>query len=124
MEKKLIEAARQTMKNAYAPYSEYKVGAAVEDDNGNIFTGCNVENASYGATVCAERTAIFNAISSGSKKIVRMAVTSEGSMPYPCGMCRQVMTEFMGSSAEIILEHGGNIEKYTLGELMPCVFKI
>ena len=124
MKEKLIMLAKETMNNAYAPYSGYKVGAAVEDESGNVFTGCNIENASYGATICAERTAIFNAVSNGSKRIKRIAIASEGSMPYPCGMCRQVMTEFMDENAEVTLEHKGVIEIHSLGELIPFVFKI
>lgn len=122
IEDMLIIKAKEAMKNAYAPYSHYMVGAAVEDEKGNIYTGCNVENASYGATLCAERTAIFNAVSQGVRHIKKIAVTSEGSMPYPCGMCRQVMTEFMDEDGVIILEHKGASEIYTLKELMPHTF--
>lgn len=119
----LIEQAKKAMENAYAPYSGYKVGAAVKDCDGNIYTGCNIENASYGATLCGERMAIFKAVSEGSRKISVIAVTSQGSMPYPCGMCRQVMTEFMDEDGIILLEHKGNVESYTLKELMPYAFK-
>ena len=124
MEEKLIKKAKESRKHAYAPYSHYMVGAAVEDERGNIYTGCNIENGSYGATMCAERTAIFKAVSEGAEKIKRIAVTAEGSMPYPCGMCRQVMSEFCSSDTEVILECDGKTEVYSFGELMPYGFKL
>ncbi len=120
----LILKASEAKENAYAPYSRYKVGAAVVDENGKIFTGCNIENESYGATMCAERTAIFKAISSGSKSIKTIVITADGSMPYPCGMCRQVMAEFMDKDGVIILECAGKVESYTFSELMPYTFKL
>lgn len=121
---RLISAAKEARTYAYAPYSGYRVGAAVQDDSGRIYTGCNIENASYGATMCAERTAIFKAVSGGAGRIVKIAVTAEKSMPYPCGMCRQVMTEFMQPDGMIILECGGKQEKFTLGELLPHTFRV
>lgn len=124
MEENLIMQAKEGRKHAYAPYSHYLVGAAAEDEKGNIYTGCNIENGSYGATMCAERTAIFKAISEGAKRIVKIAITAERAMPYPCGMCRQVMSEFCESDTEIILECDGKIEKYSFGELMPYEFKL
>lgn len=124
MEEEILVRAREARGRAYAPYSGYKVGAAVEDENGNVYTGCNIENGSYGASMCGERTAIFKAVSEGAGKIKRMAVVAEGSMPYPCGMCRQVMSEFFDSDTEIILECGGRVERYRFEELMPYMFKL
>lgn len=124
MKESLIIKAKEARKHAYAPYSRYLVGAAVEDENGKIYTGCNIENGSYGAAMCAERTAIFKAVSEGVERITKIAVTAEGAMPYPCGMCRQVMSEFCKVDTEVILECDGKIEKYTFGELMPYRFKL
>ena len=121
---KLIEEAKNARELAYAPYSKYKVGAAVMDEKGNIFKGCNIENASYGATMCAERTAIYKAVSEGAKKIKALAVSATDSMPYPCGMCRQVMSEFMEKDAKIYVESEGNIEIYTMLELLPKMFEL
>lgn len=124
MNKKLIESAKESLKRAYAPYSKYYVGASVEDEKGNIYTGCNIENISYGATMCAERVAIFNAISNGSKKIKKIVIVSSGNIPYPCGMCRQIMSEFMDKDGIVILEHNDKIESYSLDEIMPYIFKL
>ncbi len=124
MEDILIIKAKEGRKHAYAPYSHYTVGAAAEDEQGNIYTGCNIENGSYGATMCAERTAIFKAVSEGAGKIKRIAITAEGSMPYPCGMCRQVMSEFFSDDTIIILECDGKTEQYTFAELMPHRFNL
>lgn len=124
MEEKLIMYAKEGRKHAYAPYSHYPVGAAAEDENGRIYTGCNIENGSYGATMCAERTAIFKAVSEGAEKISKIAITAEGNMPYPCGMCRQVMSEFCSSDTKVILECDGKVEIYTFGELMPYGFRL
>ncbi len=91
----LVEAARKAKEAAYAPYSGFRVGAAILCSDGSIFTGCNVENASYGATICAERTAISKGVSEGHKDIVAIAITSDDGKPCPpCGICRQVMCEF------------------------------
>lgn len=124
MEDRLIELAKNASDNAYAKYSDYQVGAAAVDEQGRIFTGCNIENASYGATMCAERVAIFNAVSNGSKEIKKIAISAKKSMPYPCGMCRQVMSEFAKEDMEIILEYKGNVKHYTLGELLPHSFDL
>ncbi len=122
MSDKLISAAKQALKSAYAPYSGYRVGAAVLDGRGRIFTGCNIENASYGASMCAERTAVFKAVSEGAETIRAVAVSAERSMPYPCGMCRQVLSQFMDGEGEVYVECGGTVEKYFLGELLPHGF--
>ena len=96
--------------NAYAPYSEFKVGAALLTADGEIFTGCNIENGSFGATVCAERVAIFNAVSQGRRDFVKIAVTA-----MPCGMCRQVMAEFCDGDFQILIAE--NEEDYTVRKL-------
>ncbi|MBQ9766169.1 MAG: cytidine deaminase [Lachnospiraceae bacterium] len=123
----LLQAAKDAMEKAYAPYSSFKVGAAVLTEDGRIFGGCNIENASYGATICAERTAIFNAVSCGYRKIVKIAVVcSSGHYAYPCGICRQVMSEFMdGTSKEslIILEDcEKGILEMNINEMLPYAF--
>lgn len=96
----LIEAAKNAQKNAYCPYSRYPVGAAVLADSGRIYTGCNVENASFGLAICAERVAIFKAVSHGEKKIRALSVAAKSAKP--CGACRQVIIEFAPKDAEII----------------------
>jgi cytidine deaminase len=97
---KLVEAAKRAQKNAYCPYSRYPVGASVLTDSGRIYTGCNVENASFGLAICAERVAIFKAVSHGDKKIKAVCVAAKSAKP--CGACRQVIIEFAPKDAEII----------------------
>jgi cytidine deaminase len=112
---------------AYAPYSKFQVGSAIETDSGEFFCGTNVENASYGGTVCAERIAIFKAVSEGFKKFKRIAVVSElnGKAVPPCGMCLQVIAEFCGPETEIILATPSSIQKiYKLSDLLPVQFKL
>lgn len=119
---KLIACAKEAAAYAYAPYSEFTVGAALLTTKGKIYTGCNIENASYGATNCAERTAIFKAVSEGERKFVAIAVVAgDGSTAYPCGICLQVMNEFM-PEGEVILEEKGEIVTYSLKELLPKGF--
>ncbi len=118
----LIQAASAVYHNAYAPYSHYRVAAAVIGDDGQVYTGCNVENAVYPLTMCAERVAIFNAIASGAKRIQAVAVvtTNGGS---PCGACRQVMREFAGDDMPIfIADTQGAYRAYTMDELLPLSF--
>jgi cytidine deaminase len=106
---RLVEAARRAKKAAYAPYSGFRVGAAILCFDGSIFTGCNVENASYGATICAERTAIAKGVSEGHKDIVAIAITSDDDKPCsPCGICRQVIYEFNPEMKVIIAPPGGD----------------
>ncbi|ADK14875.1 MULTISPECIES: cytidine deaminase [Clostridium] len=122
--KNLVSKAFEGRKNAYAPYSNFKVGAAVLAEDGKVYTGCNIENASYGATNCAERTAIFKAISEGNRAIKAIAIVGvENDYTYPCGVCRQVIAEFASKDAEIILGKGESeyIVK-TLDELLPGAF--
>ncbi|WP_278848359.1 cytidine deaminase [Megamonas hypermegale] len=122
--KLLLEKAYEGRKNAYAPYSNFKVGAAVLAENGKIYTGCNIENASYGATNCAERTAIFKAISEGNRKIRAIAIVgADDEYTYPCGICRQVIAEFADENTEIIL--GKKSLEYivkTFAEILPGAF--
>ena len=122
MEELLIKNAIDAMENSYSPYSDYPVGAAVLTENDEIYLGCNIENVSFGATICAERTAIIKAVSEGCRKIKKIAIAAKKSMPYPCGMCRQIMTEFMDGESEIILVYDGKIERYTLSQIMPYTF--
>lgn len=133
MEQKLIETAMAARQKAYAPYSHYKVGAALLTAEGEIFTGCNVENASYGATNCAERTAIFKAVSEGFADFSAIAIVgAEESADntdrfpdyaFPCGVCRQVMKEFCGNDFEIIVAKSmDEYKKFTLAELLPYGF--
>ena len=122
--KRLSKIAIDARENAYVPYSKFKVGAAVLTADGSIYTGCNIENASYGATNCAERTAIFKAISEGHKKIKAIAIVGDMSTnTYPCGICRQVIAEFATKDVQIILVK--NEENYiikTMDELLPGAF--
>ena len=122
--KKLAKIAIDARENAYVPYSKFKVGAAVITEDDSIFTGCNIENASYGATNCAERTAIFKAISEGHKKIKAIAIVGDMSThTYPCGICRQVIVEFATRDIDIILVK--NEEDYiikTMEEILPGAF--
>lgn len=119
----LIEAARQARERAVAPYSRFKVGAAIETADGHIVTGCNVENASYGLTVCAERVAMFKALSEGHRHFVRIAVVADTQEPTsPCGACRQVLWEF-GPDLEVILANLDTITgRHQMRELLPHPF--
>lgn len=122
MDKELLAAALAARKNAYAPYSKFAVGAAVRTADGKIFTGCNVENASYGLSCCAERCAIFAAVGAGERKFIALCVAADTKEPVsPCGACRQVMTEF--KIPEIILANtNGDIKIYTPEALLPYGF--
>lgn len=122
----LIAEARKAAQNADAPYSRFPVGAAVEAADGRLFLGCNVESASYGLTICAERNAIFSAIAAGARP-VRLAVTclkgdrSNPTSLTPCGACRQIMLDKMGPDAPIIVDGVGEL---TVGELLPYGFRL
>ncbi len=116
----LINIAKSSREKAYAPYSNFKVGAAVLGC-GKTYGGCNVENASYGLTMCAERIAIFKAISDGCRNIRAVAIYSEPTA-YPCGACLQVMSEFCDEGCTVIVASSNKIEKYTLKELLPYRF--
>lgn len=124
MDKELFKAALAARKNAYAPYSKFAVGAAVRTAGGSIFTGCNVENASYGLSCCAERCAIFAAVGAGERDFTALCVVAATEGPVsPCGACRQVMTEF--KIPKIILANtDGEFKIYTPEELLPYGFTL
>jgi cytidine deaminase len=119
----LLEAALAARANAFAPYSKFLVGAAVEDADGRIHTGCNIENATYGLTLCAERVAIFKAISEGVRKFRRIAVAADTDvLTPPCGACRQILWEFCGDVDIVLVNPRGKIETYRLKDLFPKPF--
>lgn len=126
----LMCAAKQARRRAYAPYSHFFVGAALLCEDGSVFDGCNVESASHTPTCCAERVAIFSAVAAGKRSFSGIAVTGGGeedSTPLcmPCGVCRQVMSEFCGDEFPVILEEeGGALRVMTLGELLPYRFSL
>lgn len=120
----LISEASQALEHAHAPYSGIRVGASVVTASGEVYSACNVENASYGLTICAERAAIFAAVAGGHTEIARLAVVSEGmERPIPCGACLQVMSEF-GIGKVTVGTLGGGFETYSLSELLPRPFKL
>ncbi len=121
---RLVEAARAGRLNAHATFSNFKVGAALESDDGRIFTGCNVENASYGLTVCAERVAVWKAISEGARKFTRICVTADVDAPTPpCGACRQILWEF-GGNLEVILANLHEVKgTHWMKDLLPFPFE-
>jgi cytidine deaminase len=123
MKESLIRAAIKARENAYVPYSGYKVGAALLGKSGKIYTGCNVENASYGASICAERTAAVKAISEGEREFTAMAVVADGPFPgSPCGICRQFLYEFNPELSLILADLRGDIIESTLGCYLPDAF--
>ena len=123
-EQELIAAAVQARERAHAPYSNFKVGAALLTKDGNIYTGCNVENASYGASVCAERNAVAYALASGEKQFTQLAVITSTSPPSaPCGLCRQVLVEFCDDLPILLCNPAGEIVRTTLQELQPLPFQ-
>jgi cytidine deaminase len=120
---KLLEAARAVRLKAHAPYSRFLVGAALETTDGRIITGCNVENATYGLTVCAERVAVFKAISEGEGGFTRIAVVADTSEPTPpCGACRQILWEFGGNLEVILANLQGEKARFQLKDLLPYPF--
>lgn len=126
---RLIQTALEARKRAYTPYSHYQVGAALLLEGDEIVSGCNVENASFGATCCAERTAVFKAVSEGRRKFHAIAIAGgeEGTEPvdyaFPCGICRQVLNEFAGPKFTVIVAKStSDYQEYTLGELLPNSF--
>jgi cytidine deaminase len=119
----LIEAAKQARENAHAPYSNFRVGAALRSTSGRIFGGCNVENATYGLTMCAERVAIFKAISEGERGFSAIAVVTDTEvLTPPCGACRQLMWEFCGDISVSLANLKGKIEVMQMRELFPRPF--
>jgi cytidine deaminase, homotetrameric len=120
----LYRKAREAMKNAYAPYSKFQVGAALLTVTGEVFTGVNVENATYGATICAERTACVKAVSEGYREFQAIAIVSCEGESSPCGICRQFLYEFSPDMEVITGSDEDHLEKYTLRELLPKGFKL
>lgn len=122
----LIKEAQNAREYSYSPYSNFKVGCALLCKNGKIYTGCNVENASFGECICAERVAILNAVSQGDKEFLAIAIVGGideiYDFTYPCGSCRQVMSEFCNNDLEIVLFDGKNTKLCTLGQLFPNSF--
>lgn len=124
----LVSMAKEAVQYSYSPYSGYKVGAALLCKDGSVYTGCNIENAGYSSTNCAERTAFFKAVSEGKREFVAIAICGgkdgviEGKFP-PCGVCRQVMREFCEDEFLIYLAAKDDIETYTLRELLPVSFQ-
>ena len=124
--KELVTAAKEAMEKAYCPYSGYRVGAAVLTAGGRIYSGCNIENGSYGATNCAERTAVYKAVSEGERKITAAAICTDegGETPFPCGICRQVLSEFCEPDTPIIICDGADsCYNAELAELLPYSFQ-
>ncbi len=123
MNEDLIGMAEKARENAYAPYSEFKVGAALETQDGEIFTGANMENSSYGCSICAERAAVVKAVNNGRKNFKRIAVVSSSDdETFPCGICRQVLSEFSRDMKIILKNKEGKITEYVLSELIPHSF--
>ena len=125
--KQLMDLAKEASKNSYSPFSRFALGAAVLTSSGKIYQGCNVENSSFGLTNCAERTAIFKAVSEGERTITAVAIYSPNSDScYPCGACRQVLYEFQSDEYEIdvVTENLGVLEVQKLSYFLPCGFRI
>lgn len=123
-DKELCNIAISVQKQAYAPYSKFRVGAALLCKDGSIYTGCNIENASYGATICAERCAISKAVSEGKKEFLKIAITSSNNeYTMPCGICRQVLYEFMKEGI-VVVTNGQDIKRYSVNELIPGCFTL
>ena len=122
---KLVAKAKEALEYSYSPYSHFAVGAALLSPDGQVFTGCNIENSSFGATNCAERTAIFKAVSEGVKDFKAIAIVCSGDQTaYPCGICRQVMSEFFNPDTRIIIEECSGLKTYTMSEILPDSFSL
>ena len=122
-DQELINAATAVREHAYAPFSDFRVGSALETDDGEVISGCNVESASYGLTVCAERVAIWKAISQGKRKIKHIAVVADTEeLTPPCGVCRQIIWEFGGDIPVILANLKGKVEVVQMRELLPRAF--
>ena len=119
----LIARARECLDRAYAPYSNFRVAAAVVDEQGRVFTGVNVENISYGLSICAERAAIFAAVAGGARRITAVAVAAGGAdLLSPCGACRQVLAEFAAPDVPVFCDAPGGPRRWTVSELLPDGF--
>ncbi len=119
---KLIQAAWEARQRAYAPYSRFRVGAALLTEDGSVYTGCNVENASYGACICAERVAAVEAVKAGKKSFAAIAVVGGEETCYPCGICRQFLAEFGPKMTVLCGDGQGGYEEHTLSGLLPAAF--
>ncbi|MDO5298996.1 MAG: cytidine deaminase [Clostridia bacterium] len=117
-DQELMDMAIEARRFSYSPYSGYAVGAALESEDGRVFTGCNIENAAYGNAMCAERTALFKAVSEGVRRFTRVAIAGSGSAPFPCGACRQSLYEF-APGLEVLVTWDGHVRKTTLAALLP-----
>lgn len=123
MSNPLIDAALTARAHAHAVYSDFKVGAAIQDTSGKIYTGCNIENATYGLTMCAERVAVFKAMSEGARRFDKLAVAADtDSLTPPCGSCRQILWEFCGDLEVILVNLRGKTESLRLKQLFPRPF--
>ena len=121
----LINAARAARERAVAPFSHFRVGAAVETEDGKLYTGCNIESASYGLTVCAERVAIWKALSEGERRFKRLAVVADtDQLTPPCGTCRQIIWEFCRDATVIFANLRGDKESFRMSELLPRAFDV
>ena len=124
-DKQLIDLAKKQLEFSYAPYSKFHVGAVLLTESGKVYLGCNIENASYGACNCAERTAVFKAVSEGEKGFLKIAiVSSAGGLTYPCGICRQVLAEFAPEIEVILEDTDESIKSFRLDELLPYTFRL
>lgn len=120
----LLQMAKDVSKKAYSPYSKICVGAALEVKSGKIYTGVNVENSSYGATICAERTAAVKAVSEGETEFIRIAIAGSINNLVPCGMCRQFLSEFCDDMVVLFEDEKGEMVEKSLNELFPCGFSL
>ena len=118
-DEELLALAVKMLDYSYSPYSHYPVGAALLSEDGRVFTGCNVENAAFGNTMCAERTALFKAVSEGARKFTTIAIASRGSAPFPSGACRQSLNECTAGKLRVLVTWDGNVRETTLGALLP-----
>lgn len=123
----LIALAERAAENSYSPYSRFAVGAALLCSDGKVYTGCNVENVSFSATNCAERTAVFSAVADGNRSFVKIAVVAKKNgetvdFTPPCGVCRQVLREFCSDDFSVVMTDGSDVREMTLGQLLPLSF--
>lgn len=122
-ERELVTKALEMREFSYSPYSHFRVGAALECADGTVYGGCNIENAAYGSTICAERTAVFKAVSDGRRDYVRIAIAGDSTdYCWPCGSCRQVLREFAPDIEVLVADREGKYEVHTLKELLPYSF--
>ncbi len=122
--KDLIKIAMEAKEYSYSPYSKFRVGASVEMEDGAVYSGCNIENAAYSPTNCAERTAIFKAVSEGKRKIKKIVITSDSKDVFPCGVCRQVIREFEDDTKIIIANSADDYKVYSFEDILPHSFSL